>query len=72
MISINISFQGITEHPNAVSAILYSGLSASAIASYNWNSVAAKKRLTEEVPECPEIRFYPLTSDGIKDIETVH
>jgi hypothetical protein len=64
--------KGITENPHAVASILYSGLSASAIASYKWNSVAAKRRLTEENPECPEIKYYPLTQKGINDIETVN
>ena len=69
--NIFLFIQGITEHPHAVSAILYSGLSASAIASYKWNSVAAKRRLTEDPPECPELKYYPLPEDGIRNIETV-
>ncbi|CAD8084741.1 unnamed protein product [Paramecium sonneborni] len=65
-------FDGIQEiHNNkyAVSNILYSGLSASALASTKWNSVQAMRRLRAERPQCSEFKEYPLDDKAIKEIE---
>ncbi|CAD8086135.1 unnamed protein product [Paramecium sonneborni] len=65
-------FEGIQEihnHKHAVSNILYSGLSASALASAKWHSVLAMRRMRAERPQCPEFREYPLDKEAIKEIE---
>ncbi|CAD8077548.1 unnamed protein product [Paramecium primaurelia] len=65
-------FEGIQEihnHKHAVSNILYSGLSASALASAKWHSVIAMRRMRAERPECPEFKEYPLDKEAIIEID---
>ncbi|CAD8175017.1 unnamed protein product [Paramecium pentaurelia] len=61
--------QEIHNHKYAVSNILYSGLSASALASAKWHSVQAMRRMRAERPQCPEFKEYPLDKESLKEIE---
>ncbi|CAK80944.1 unnamed protein product (macronuclear) [Paramecium tetraurelia] len=66
---ISEGIQEIHNHKHAVSNILYSGLSASALASAKWHSVQAMRRMRAERPQCPEFKEYPLDKEAIQEIE---